>query len=120
MWGLLPLALLQSTLLALGQVTLKISLHQIGTFSRSWQFFMHALTNLWFALCGISFALSSLLWMYIIRHYPLSMAYPMISLSYVMGMLAAVFIFQEHVPTIRWIGLGLIIIGVVLIVQESY
>ena len=37
----------------------------------------------------------------------------MISLSYVMGMLAAV-------PVTRWIGLGLIIIGVVLVVQKGY
>lgn len=48
------------------------------------------------------------------------MAYPMISLSYVMGMLAAVLIFHEHVPVTRWIGLGLIIIGVVLVVQKGY
>ena len=120
MWGLLPLALLQSALLALGQVTLKISLQQIGTFSWSWQFFARTFTNVWFALCGLCFGVSSLLWMYIIKHYPLSMAYPMIRLSYVMGMLAAVLIFHEHVPVTRWIGLGLIIIGVVLVVQKGY
>ena len=46
------------------------------------------------------------------------MAYPMISLSYVMGMLAAVFIFHEQVPAVRWIGLAFIVIGVVLVVQQ--
>lgn len=119
MWGLLPLALLQSALLTLGQVTLKISLQQMGTFSWTWRFFAGAFTNLWFAVCGICFSASSLLWMYIVRHYPLSMAYPMISLSYVMGMLAAVLIFHEHVPIVRWIGLALIMTGVVLIVQKG-
>ena len=118
MWRLLPLALIQSMLLALGQVTLKISLQQLGAFAWTRHFFVRAFTNLWFATCGICFGLSSLLWMYIVKHYPLSMAYPMISLSYVMGMLAAVFIFHEQVPAVRWIGLGLIMIGVVLVVQQ--
>ena len=113
MWRLLPLALIQSMLLALGQVTLKISLQQLGAFAWTRHFFARAFTNLWFATCGLCFGLSSLLWMYIVKHYPLSMAYPMI-----MGMLAAVFIFHEQVPAVRWIGLGLIMIGVVLVVQQ--
>ena len=42
-------------------------------------------------------------------------AFPMVSLSYVMGMLAAVFIFHEEVPFTRWIGLAFILVGVALI-----
>mgnify|MGYP001738475588 FL=1 len=53
--------------------------------------------------------------MYIVKHFPLSQAYPLISLSYVMGMLAAVFIFHEAVPLIRWVGVALIMVGVVLV-----
>ena len=112
---LLALALVQSALLALGQVTLKVSLQQLGTFSWSCAFFSRAFTCVWFALCGLCFALSSVLWMYIVKHFPLSQAYPLISLSYVMGMLAAVFIFHEAVPLIRWVGVALIMVGVVLV-----
>ncbi len=56
--------------------------------------------------------------MYIVKHYPLSVAYPLVSLSFVMGMLAAVFIFNEPVPVLRWLGLVLIVVGVALIVQK--
>ena len=112
---LLALALVQSALLALGQVTLKVSLQQLGSFSLLWAFFSRAFTCVWFALCGLCFALSSVLWMYIVKHFPLSQAYPLISLSYVMGMLAAVFIFHEAVPLIRWVGVALIMVGVVLV-----
>lgn len=119
MWGLLPLAIIQSLLLTAGQVTLKISLQQMGAFRWTWRFFAGAFTNVWFALCGLSFAAASLLWMYMIKHYPLSMAYPTISLSYVMGMLAAVFVFHEQVPVVRWVGVALIMAGVLLIVQKG-
>jgi len=115
MLRLLALALVQSALLALGQVTLKVSLQQLGAFSWSLAFFSRAFTCVWFALCGLCFALSSVLWMYIVKHFPLSQAYPLISLSYVMGMLAAVFIFHEAVPLIRWVGVALIMVGVVLV-----
>ena len=67
--------------------------------------------------CGINFLCSTALWFYIIKHFPLSMAYPMISLSYIFGMFAAIFIFHEQVPLIRWVGVLLIIAGCVLIAK---
>lgn len=118
MLRLLLLALLQSALLAAGQVTLKISLQQMGAFAWRREFFTRAFGNPWFAVCGLCFGVSSLLWMYIVKHFPLSMAYPLISLSYVMGMLAAVFVFHEQIPAVRWVGLALIMMGVILVVQR--
>ena len=35
--------------------------------------------------------------MYILRHYPFSQAYPLSSLAYVFGMVAAMWIFHEQV-----------------------
>jgi undecaprenyl phosphate-alpha-L-ara4N flippase subunit ArnE len=55
--------------------------------------------------------------MYIIKNFPLSMAYPMVSLSYVMGMLAAILFFHEQIPLVRWIGVFLILSGCVLIAK---
>ena len=55
------------------------------------------MTNWQFAASGLLFALASLLWMYIVKVFPFSSAYPMISLSYVLGMLAAILIFHEEV-----------------------
>ena len=119
MFKLLALALVQSALLAAVQVTLKLSLQQIGAFSWSWAFFARVLTCVWFALCGICYAFSTVLWLYILKHYPLSQAYPLISLSYVMGMLAAVFVFHEAVPLVRWLGVGLIMAGVVMVSYQG-
>ena len=55
--------------------------------------------------------------MYIVKRYPLSVAYPMISLSYVFGLLAAMVFFQESVSVMKWIGIGFIIIGCFLITK---
>lgn len=118
MWKVLPLALLQSALLALGQALLKYSLEQMGRFFWSWEFFKSAITCWPFALCGLCFGSASLLWFYLLKHFPLSIVYPLLSMSYVMGMLAARFIFNETIPANRWIGLLLIMTGVVLVVQK--
>ena len=106
------LGLLQAALLTIGQVLLKISLQSFGRFEWSWRFFAAVFTNLRFALCGLSFAAASLLWAYIVRRFPFSMAYPIVSLSYVFALIAAVFVFDEQVPPVRWLGCACIVFGV--------
>jgi drug/metabolite transporter (DMT)-like permease len=68
-------------------------------------------------LCGICFAAASLLWMYIVKHFPLSMSYPMVSLSYVFGMIGAIAFFHETVDIYKWIGVVLIMTGCFLIAR---
>lgn len=113
MWKLLFYSLIQSSLLAGGQVFLKMSLDKISPFSWSVSFFKGFVCNWSFALFGICFALASILWLFILKNFPLSMAYPLLSLSFVMGTLAA-FAFGEQIPSTRWLGLLLIIIGCIL------
>ena len=100
---LLPISILQCMLLSGGQVLMKYGLTKAGDFSLTWQYFVR--------LAG------SILWMYIIKHFPFSMAYPMVSLSYVMGMFAAIIFFHEQIPMTRWIGVFLIMSGCVLIAK---
>ncbi len=115
MWRVILLAVVQSTLLAGGQVFLKFALQKMHPFGWTGDFWISLLQNWQFACCGIFFGASSVLWMYIVKHYPLSVAYPMISLSYVFGLLAAIVFFHEYVSAMKWIGVGLIIIGCCLI-----
>ncbi|MCI6618528.1 MAG: hypothetical protein MSD82_06710, partial [Prevotella sp.] len=86
-------SIIQSLLLCGGQVLLKFALMKMGPFSWSLRFFVEQLTNWWWLGCGICYALATALWMYIIKVFPFSMAYPMISLSYVFGMFAAMLFF---------------------------
>lgn len=117
MWKIIPIALIQSVFLSLGQVFLKLAMNKMGEFHLSWKMIVSQLTNWWWLGCGLSFLTATVLWMYILKHFPFSIAYPMSSLSYVMGMLAAVFIFGEQVPLARWIGILFILVGCILIAK---
>ena len=114
---LIPLAILQSLFLCGGQVLLKIALSAAGPFSWTWNFFRAQLTNWWFLGCGIAFGVATVLWMFILKHYPFGIAYPLSCLSYLFGMFAAMLIFKESVSWEQWIGVFLIITGRVLITK---
>ena len=114
---ILTLAFMQSILLAGGQVFLKFALQKMRPFSWTWDFWGSLLVNWQFAACGLCFLAASLLWMYMIKSYPLSVAYPLISLSYVFGMIAAIVFLHEDVSITRWIGVGFIMVGCWLIAK---
>ncbi len=117
MWKILTLSIAQSALLAGGQVFLKFALARMKPFGWTWSFFGSLLLNWQFAACGVLFLAASLLWLYMLKHYPLSIAYPLVSLSYAFGMVAAIVFFHETVTVTRWIGVGLIMIGCCLIAK---
>ena len=111
------LAIIQSLLLAGGQVLLKFALARMLPFSMTLAFWKSVFVNWQFAACGLCYGAGSLLWFYIIKHYPFSMAYPMISLSYVIAMFSAIIFFHETVSVYRWVGCALIVCGCMLILK---
>ncbi len=117
MWRIVLLSVIQSILLSGGQVFLKFALQRMLPFGWTRSFWQSVLLNWQFAASGIMFGSSSILWMYIVKHYPLSVAYPMISLSYVFGMIAAMVFFHEEVSALKWAGIALIMIGCCLIAK---
>jgi undecaprenyl phosphate-alpha-L-ara4N flippase subunit ArnE len=114
---LIVLAVIQSVLLCSGQVFLKFALQKMGTFAWKGSFFLAQLTNWWWLGCGLCYLAATILWMYIVKNYPFSQSYPMISLSYVLGMIAAIAVFHEDVTATRWIGVLLIMGGCFLIAK---
>ena len=117
MWKVFGYALCQSLLLAGGQVFLKFALTKMKPFGWNWAFWESLFLNWQFAASGLLFGTSSVLWMYIIKTFPLSVAYPMISLSYVFGMLSAIIFFHEEVSMTKWMGVFLIMAGCCLIAK---
>ncbi|MGM9774727.1 MAG: EamA family transporter [Candidatus Egerieousia sp.] len=118
MYRLVLLSIVQSTFLVAGQIFLKLALAKIDKMSFTWHCIKQLLTNLHFLFCGLCMAAATVLWFYILRHFPFSAAYPLISISYVLGTVASVLIFHEQIPAIRYVGIALIIAGVVLIAQK--
>ena len=117
MWRLLILVSLQTAFLSGGQVLLKLAMAQLPKFSWSWPYFKAVLTDWWLAACGLSFGVATVLWLYILKHFPFSQAYPLTALGYIFGMIAALVVFGESVPLTRWIGVVLIVVGCFFIMR---
>lgn len=115
---LIILIIVQSALLVAAQSFLKISVELFGKFSWSWQYFKTVFTTWQFAASGICALVAMLVWMYVLKHYEFSLAYPLLSISYVIGLLAAYFVFHEAVPLTRWIGVVIVMVGVYFIVKS--
>jgi len=111
------LTVFQCFLLASGQVCFKLAVEKITKFQFSWAYFCEILTNWWLLASGICLVSATILWGFILKHFEFSVAYPVTAFAYVFGMLAAVFIFHETVSLTRWIGVGLIILGVFFIAK---
>ena len=117
MWKLIGIASMQTIFLAGGQVFLKLAMEKLGKFEWTWAYFKTVLTDWWLLACGLSFGGATVLWLYMIKHFKFSQAYPLTSLSFVFGMIAAWLIFKETVPLTRWIGLVLVVSGCFLIMK---
>lgn len=111
------LSICQCFLLASGQVCFKLAVEEIHKFQLSFAWFYDILTNWWLLASGICLVSATILWGYILKHFEFSIAYPVTAFAYVFGMLAAAFIFGETIPLSRWIGVVLIIAGVMLVVK---
>ena len=96
---------------------LKLAMAQLPKFSWTWGFFRALLTDWWLLACGAAFGVATVLWLYILKHFPFSQAYPLTALGYVFGMVAAILVFGEQVPFIRWIGVVLIVAGCFFIMR---
>ena len=117
MWKLMGLVALQTLFLSGGQVLLKLAMEKLGKFEWSWSYFKTVLTDWWLLACGIAFAVATVLWLYILKKFPFSHAYPLTSLSFVFGMIAAWLVFGESIPFSRWIGLIRVVLGCFLIMK---
>lgn len=76
---------------------------------------MTLLTSPWMWAGGIFYVLGTLWWFYIISREDLSYVYPMVSIGYILTAIAGVLIFKESVSMIRWIGMGVVSFGFIIL-----
>lgn len=103
-------------MLSTGQILFKFGLNKIGTIT---------LANSWKAIFSptiflglVLYVIATLIWFVVLTRMPLSVAYPAQSFAYVLGIIAALFIFNEPISLVKWIGAAVIMIGVFLIAVD--
>lgn len=107
-------------LTVLGQILLKQGVTYVGRIdsfrdllSKFWQLILNP-----YVIGGVSiYGFTTFVWLVILSRIKLSIAYPMLSLGYVMAIPFSWLFFKETIPRVRIIGAIIICIGVYLVAQ---
>jgi drug/metabolite transporter (DMT)-like permease len=65
---------------------------------------------LWIGL--FLFGVSAVFWLVVLSHVPLSVAYPVVGLSYILIVGFSRFVLHESVPVLRWAGVLIVAAGI--------
>ena len=96
---------------SLGQLLFKLGSKSVSFDILSW------ITN-WHVILGMAlYGISAILFITALKYGSLSTLYPIIATTYIWVMIFSVLFLGEPFPLIKWLGLALIVIGVILIVR---
>ncbi len=113
----IPLILAAVMLGAIGQVIMKKGMMIYGEVSAGsvWGQLIPILKVPQVAIGFLCYGLSAVLWIAVVSNVDLSLAYPMVSLAYVLVFVASWLILGEHISAVRTMGLVIICLGVFVI-----
>ena len=78
-----------------------------------------ALSSPWLWLALLCLGTGLLVWLLVLQRLEVGIAYPMLSLNFVLITLVARYLFKEIIDLRHWLGVGLVIGGVVLLGQHA-
>ena len=103
------------------QLLLKAGTNVLGVLTltrESWaDTLLRMMTQGYFILGAACYVLSLFVWILGLSRVPVSVAYPLLSVGYVINAIAAYYLFGEAVTLTRWLGIGFIVIGVWLVAK---
>ena len=101
---------------AAGQLLLKSGAQHLASLGRL-EFLLAAVRDMQVLSGLVAWIASTLCWLYVLRVAPLSMAYGLTSLTFVLIRLASVYVFGEQIHRLHVVGMVLIIIGIVCVLS---
>ena len=118
------LILVSVTLAAVAQVTLKAGMNHVtdasgGQLALNGDSLKQIASQIWVWTGLAIFAVSAVLWLFALSRANLSFAYPFAALGYVIIVVASILFLDEHVQPLTWVGVALIIGGILLIAQGA-
>lgn len=116
------LILLSIVLGVAGELLLKSGITQVGplelgTVQRMVSTGASVITTPAILVGFICYGVAAVFWLLVLSRFDLSYAYPMLALMYVLVPLAARVFLNESIPRGRWIGIILVIVGVVIVAR---
>ena len=109
---ILMLCLLNAVLLVCGQLLFRLGAR--GREISALQDMLKLLLSPYIIAAVALYAGATLLWVYILTKAPLSFAYPIQALAFPLVVILSAVIFHEAVPVHRWVGIGVIMLGVLI------
>lgn len=100
----------------LGQIAQKLT---IDRWRRAFPGIAVALSSVWLWLALACLGGGLVLWLLVLQRLDVGIAYPMLALNFVLITLAGRFVFKEPVDRRHWLGLALILLGVVLLGRQA-
>ncbi len=73
----------------------------------------------WMILGLVFYAAGALAWIAVLARLDLSVAYPFLALNFVLVTLSGRFLLGETVPPLRWLGILVIIAGILLVAKST-
>jgi len=67
----------------------------------------------------VVYGLSAVVWLWVLTRAQLSYAYPILALTFPLVVALSAFFFAESVSTLRWLGVGVIVLGVSLLARTG-
>ncbi len=111
--------LLFVSILTAGNVLWKYGLIRIEGFMTGSKTLMDSVKDLLFCpqmwIGSIFYVGGTLFWFYILSREDLSYVYPMVSIGYVLTSLMGMVLFNETIPPIRFVGMGVVFVGFILL-----
>ncbi|MBL8391983.1 MAG: EamA family transporter [Candidatus Accumulibacter sp.] len=98
-----------------GAILMKVGANQLPKFAISLEYVLAFVTNVPIVIGFGCYLLPGLIWVYLLSIHPVSFVQPVLALTYVLTPLLAMIILKEPVPTLRWIGILVIVIGVCIV-----
>jgi multidrug transporter EmrE-like cation transporter len=121
-WAAFALVLTGVLLNAIAQLALKASVSDTGIISLDMQSLLTSAgslaSNLWLWLGLICYAISVVVWILALSRVDVSIAYPMLSIGYIVNAVAAWHLFDEPMNIGKVVGIGIIIVGVYILARS--
>ena len=100
--------------IAIGQILFKCTAESL----RNSESYINPTTIIWLFLALIVYGVTTIGWIYTLQYSTLSRIYPLMALAFILVPLMSVIVFGESLNFSYWIGVAMIVTGVVISVRS--